>query len=425
MLYLRLALDNIFSQFKRFFISILLVVVCLTMVTYLVTIYVSAGYGYNTCDKLLTQGFDGTGVVTINLAQQDIDMDGFKNDVQKRKEVGAIGGMVGNKANMPQEFYEVQKENMEGIFVTERGVGGKSTSIISIDVSALKVCDFEISEGIKPEELDFGSESDEKNIEYTSYLYLGSAYSNIPIGKEYREEYVYDDIKISYVSIVAGKLAEGQRWIDPGIATGMDSSDLDYTADCTYGVFEVRNDHVSNELFITASKGYSLDAAIQAAYEVAQVYGIDLLNRTLTDIYEESCEYTVLLLSYFGDALLLVIPAMILMLITMQIVSVMQELNSYGVMCAVGYSLKDINIMLIIKNIILAAVSVGIAAPIVIVLLEVSYRDEFKLLSQTLLLSTSLPVAILIMLIVILITSSTTVIMLKQYTPVKLMGKRN
>ena len=111
MLYLRLALDNIFTQFKRFFISILLVVVCLTMITYLVTIYVSGGYGYNTCDRLLTQGFKGTGIVTINIEQGDTDIEdieGFKNDVQKRNEVGTIGGMVSYTTNMAQELYEIQ-----------------------------------------------------------------------------------------------------------------------------------------------------------------------------------------------------------------------------------------------------------------------------------------------------------------------------
>lgn len=425
MLYLRLALDNIFTQFKRFILSIMLVVVCLTMVTYVLTIYMGLGYGYNTCDELLAQGFKSTGVVTINFEQDDIDRDGFKKDVLKRKEVGVIGGMEGYKTTISQEIYDIQKENIEGIFVTERGVGGKLTSIISIEVSALEVCDFKISEGIKPEELDFETKNDEKNREYISYLYLGSAYSDIPVGTEYRDVYDNDNFTISYVSIVAGILEEGQRWIDPDIANGMATSDLDYTVDCTYGVFEVRNDHVSDELFITASEGYSIDEAIRAAYEVAETYGIDLWNRTLMEIYEESHDYTTVILSYFANTLLIVIPAMIFMLITMQIVSIRQELSSYGILCAIGYSLKDINIMLIIKNIISAIVSVGIAAPIVIFLLEESYRDEFKLLSQTLLLSRTLPVAILIMIFVIIITSATTVIMLKRYTPVTLMEKRN
>lgn len=417
MLYLRLALDNIFTQFKRFFLSILLVVVCLVMVIFLVTIYVSAGYGYNTCDKLLKQGFERTGIVKINnMDQPYIDKCSFLNDVQKRKEVEAIGGMALYGAIMPDELYEIQKEN-DGVFVTSEGWGCKGTTIVSINASALRVCNFELSEGIEPEELDFERESHVK--EYITYLYLGSAYSDIPIGKEYREESGDE----AYVKIVAGKFAEGQRFIDPNIATWIDTGDLDYTLDCTYGVFAVRNDYVCDELFIAASEGYSIEEAIQAAYEVAETYGFDLWNKTLTDVYEESCEYTILLLSYFGDALLLIIPAITLMLITMQIVSVLQELNSYGVMCAIGYSHKDINRMLIIKNIIHAVVSVAIAAPIVIMLLEEVYIDEFKLLSQTLLLSTSLPLAILIMLIVILITSVTTVLTLKHYTPVKLMAK--
>ena len=347
MLYLRLALDNIFTQFKRFILSIMLVVVCLTMVTYVLTIYMGLGYGYNTCDELLAQGFKGTGVVTINYEQDDVDRDGFKKDVLKRKEVEAIGGMEGYKSVISQEIYDIQKENTEGMFVTERDAFGCFTSIISIEVSALEVCDFKIAEGIKPEELDFETKNDEKNREYISYLYLGSVYSDIPVGTEYREVEQYNDVTISYVYIVAGILEEGQRWIDPDIASGMDGGDLDYTEDCTYGVFKVRNDYVSDDLFITASEGYSIDEAIRAAYEVAETYGIDLWNRTLMEIYEESHDYTTVILSYFANTLLIVIPAMIFMLITMQIVSIRQELSSYGILCAIGYSLKDINIMLI------------------------------------------------------------------------------
>lgn len=425
MLYLHLAIDNIISQFKRFMLSILLVVISLVIIIYLVTIYESQGYGYNTCDKLLNRGFEGAGIITVDYNNGIENLDKFMNAVCKREEIDIFGGMENYRvAHVEEEIHNIQLEGNDDYFKAKCEEKSCLTTVISMNLSCLKMCDLNIKEGIKPEDLKFNENDDEKYVEHMTYIYVGSAYSSIPIGTEQRKAVNVDGVTYSYVRKVVGIMQEGQRWVDPHISYGVDPSDMEYTVDCTYGVFEVSNSFTSNDFWIAPSDGYSLEAAMAAAYEVADEYDIDIWYRTLYGIYEQSCNHTILVLSYFRDILLLIIPAMMLMLIAMQIVSVMHELNNFGVLCSVGYSIKDINIMLIIKNIIMAIVSLGIATPMVMYLFGNLYEGEFNILANTLLLSTALPLAILIMIIVILITSATTVVMLKRYTPVKLMSKR-
>lgn len=428
MLYLSLAIENILSQFKRFLLSVLLVIISLVIIIYIITIYESQGYGYDTCDEMLKGGFEGTGIMTIDHNQTDKDIDGFMNDVCDRDEVAIFGSMECYGKNMEEDIHKIQVEGNDKFFAAkceEKGDDACFTTAVVMNLSCLKMCDLEIAEGIKPEDLQFEEKNEENYEENITYIYLGSAYSSIPVGTEYSETYSYDNVTYSFVRKVVGIMEEGQRWVDPHIFISVGVEDMDYTVDCTYGVFEITNTWVSNEFCLVPNDNYTLEQAMEATYEVAREYDIELWYTTLQNEYEASCNHTIMILSYFSNILILIMPAMLLMLIAMQIVSVMHELNSFGIMCSVGYSIKEINIMLIIKNVIMAVVSLGIATPIVMEILEDLYEGEVKILANTLLLSTSLPIAIFIMVFVILITSATTVIMLKRYTPVKLMGKRN
>ena len=65
MLHIHLALDNVFSQFKRFIISVLLVIISLIMVIIAMVTYEGANYTYSSCDKMLSQGMEMTGILSL------------------------------------------------------------------------------------------------------------------------------------------------------------------------------------------------------------------------------------------------------------------------------------------------------------------------------------------------------------------------
>lgn len=413
MLHIHFAIDNIFSQLRRFIVSILLITISLILLVLSVLAYDGMNYSYASSDAILAQGMEGTGVLTIDLGQENTDK--FLEETYKRNEIYSIGSVQIWGTQAIGELLDIQCENTEGYFVADSGY----LSVMGLDVRGIDLCELNLSEGITPEQLDF-SMATENN--YINYLYLGSAYESISVGTEY--EFEMGDFVATY--IVAGIMEDGQRWIDPNIDTEIGMNTLDYTIDCTYGIFMIGNlEQSENKVLITASDGYTIDEALEAAHKVATKYGIEMRSLSLTEQYAQECKPIITILSYLKETLIVVIPAIMLMLITSQIVSVMLELNSYGIMCSMGFSIKDINIMLIIKNIIMAVISFAIVVPIVIWFASNWFEQDMQYIMKTILLTSALPVAIIVVLAVILITSVTSVVILKRYTPVKLMGTRN
>ena len=418
MLHLRLAIDNIFSQFKRFLISVIIIAVSIITLVCTVLAYELQGYAYDSCDELLAQGFEKTGVLYVDdETEHEIEDAGtcFWEDASTRKEIASLGCMSTYLFRFSDELLNIQGENDEEIFITN----GDEFTVMTIDARSLNLCNMELSKGIEPEELEFSRESGE-NIH--RYIYLGSAYESIPIGTEY----IMEGAGYSFVYTVAGILEEGQRWVSPNLSIEMNSTSIDYTIDCTYGIFCVDNlQYFTNELWISASDEYSIDEAVEVCLEVADKYGVTVRYTTLTELYETSCMENVQILSYLAEVFVIIVPAVLLMLIAMQIVSMLFELNTYGIMCSMGFGTKDISIMIMIKNIIMALMGLVIAAP-VIVWIEKSFMKEAPapILAEVPCL-VALPIAVVILLVVIFLTTIVSIIMLKRYTPVELMGKRN
>ena len=320
--------------------------------------------------------------------------------------VGGVDDMLG--------LLDIQNENNEGYFVPMYGY----LAVMSIDARGLELCKLRLSNGIQPEKLDF-SQSTDNNIIY--YLYLGSAYDSIPVGAQYKKEYI--DATVTY--IVAGIMEEGQRWIEPDIGIQIKHNVLDYTIDCTYGIFRISHDVIISRILISAQDGHTIEEALDVAHEVADKYDLEMHSTTMTELYEESFKMNIVFLEYIKEAFVIIIPAIILMLITLQIVSIRFELNTYGIMCSQGFNLKDVNKIIIIKNILMALVSLVVATPIVVLLADYWIDDKLSYIIDTVLVSVALPTAIIILIVVILIISLTSVIMLRRYTPVKLMRTRN
>lgn len=409
MIFLRMAFDDIVSQFKRFVLSTLLIVICLVVLIFVIVTYKGQNYAYLSADEMLNDGFGNTGILSVNEAEDSNDkMLGFINEANKRKEIACIGDMCLYGMKIFPELYEIQSKGKDCYFSVYEGC----TTILTINSNIFELCELELGKGNYPSELDF---SDKK----VSYLYLGSAYSSIPIGTKYNNE-----SDITY--IVAGIMKDGQRWIDPKLIDGISNQDLDYTIDCTYAVIEIQNSRVStNGMWITANDGYSIEEAIEAAYEIGDKYGLKIRYATMKNRYEESCSDTLLLMSYLGKAFGIILPAIILMMIVMQIVSIMLQLHDYGIMCSMGFSIKEINIILIIKNFVMSILAFVIAVPIVLKIESTWFDEEIQYIIKTVMINDALPWSIGILLVTIIVTSITSVTVMGKYTPVQLMRKCN
>ena len=418
MLHLHFAIDNICSQFRRFLISVLLVTASLILLILTVMFYDGMNYGYTTADDILEQGIDGTGMLTIDTFNQDSEsIEKLMLEAYESENISAIGCINESYVPMIEDLFNIQKENKIGYFVpsTEEGY----ISAVEMDVKTIEICQFELSKGKLPSELEF-SEDKDAGVNEISYLYLGSAYNSIEVGTEYTMEYMDGHYVVKY--IVAGIMEEGQEWIDPGIIPQFSIGTLDNSIDCTYGIFEIQCTLGSTDNFIfSAEEGYTIDEAMDTVRTLAEKYGIEISGISLEEQYEIENESFITILSYLKETFTVVIPAIILMLITMQIVSIILELKSYGILYSIGFGLKDINFILIIKNIVLAVTGLAIAIPVVLWFANRWFEQDMQYIMKTVLLTSALPVAIVVLMTVIAVTSITAVLVLRHYKPVELM----
>ena len=197
---------------------------------------------------------------------------------------------------------------------------------------------------------------------------------------------------------------------------------LDYTIDCNYEIFLVTNQDVfSSGLWICAEDGYTIEQAIDAAKEVGKKYDIKFSYDTLMDKVNRVSQDTALLLSYLTKLLGIVMVASLLMIITTQIVTMLESSKNYGVMYAVGFSRREVNRMLLWKHIITAITSLVITIPLCMFVAQYRFaNDDMNYMIKTVLSTYVFPAAIIVAIVIVIIMHIVTCAILKRLTPVKL-----
>lgn len=411
---LRFAFDMIAMQFKKFLLSVLLMVISLLLIMFTVMIYKGEPYSYLSCDNMLSKGVEGTAMLCLDddsFMLNDSGMD-FLREVYERKEVYCIGSMVdyGCSYESLGELYEIQKGHVQD-FEIELQDG--LIEMKTLNSYTMPLCELRLKEGTPVSCLDF------KDSEKVEYLYLGPAYEDIAVGTVFSEK---DGSKL----VVAGKIEENQRWIRSDLEHTYVSEILDYTVDCNYAIFLVSNQKIFSEgLWVCAEDGYTIEEAIDAAKEVGKKYGIKFTYETLKDKVKKTSKDTDLLLSYLSKLLGIVMVASLLMMITTQIVTMLENTKNYGVMYAVGFSGKEVNRMLLWKHIITSLSSLILAIPFAVFIAQRRFsNDEMGYMIKTLLAHYVFPVAMIIGIVMVLMMHIVTCAILKKFTPVKLIQNK-
>lgn len=406
MVTIRLAIDAILMQFRKFIISILLVVVSLLLILFTVMSYQGQNFPYSSCDSVLAQGISGTGILRVGNVDSRLEARAaFIEALSEKPEVECIGDSLSGGTMALPELYAIQKGHASAYEYQAY----EALEIIFTNVRAMSLCELKLSEGIPPDELVY---TDEEN---PAYLYLGSAYAEIPVGTVYKTDFK--------TYIVAGRLEDSQRWIDGSVIDGFDANTLEYTIDCTYSVIAAEKGiPFCDGLWISAADGYTIDQAIGAAYSVAGKYNVSLSSTTLSDLYNVTASDTRLMLSYLVRLMGVVITSALLMLICLQITTLLGSMREYGILYSVGYSRKDITLNILWQNCILAALSLAIVVPAFILIAKWWFNtEELHYMLQHILLYKVFPVALGVLGIVILVTSSISILLLHRLSPIQLM----
>lgn len=407
---LRFAFDMIVSNLKKYILSVLLMSISLLLIMFSLLIYKGEQYSYISCNDALNKGIDGTAVLRLDensfIYNQEVKT--FLKEAFERKEIYCIGSMVdyGCTYESLNELYEIQRGHVQDY---EIALQDDLIEIKMINSYAMPLCNLKLKEGIPIEELEF------KDSEKIEYLYLGAAYEDIAVGTAFTEK---DGKKF----VVAGVIEENQRWILSSLVDTYTSEILDYTIDCNYEIFLVTNQDVfSSGLWICAEDGYTIEQAIDAAKEVGKKYDIKFSYDTLMDKVNRVSQDTALLLSYLTKLLGIVMVASLLMIITTQIVTMLESSKNYGVMYAVGFSRREVNRMLLWKHIITAITSLVITIPLCMFVAQYRFaNDDMNYMIKTVLSTYVFPAAIIVAIVIVIIMHIVTCAILKRLTPVKL-----
>lgn len=403
---IRFALDLCLTNIRRTFTSVLLVMLCLLLIVFTVLIKKGQVLSYETADALLTYGVRGTAVVRVE--EQIVQ---FYEDVCQQPEVEAFGSIYPFAVDPIPELTEIQEAHL-----TDDMLEGY-LNIISVDHSVLQITELHLHAGMQPDTLAFPPQ--DAGQKETEYLYLGYGFRDIEVGTVYDTEYV------KYV--VAGILEPSQHWFDASFINGVGMGRSDYTIDCTYRILCTHNSLPdASDLWLCAADGYTIEQALDTVELLAEQYDTEVAYHTLQTAYEVANEDWLVVQSILMRLIVLVSVSCTIMLICVRFVDVYYHMKDFGVMYAMGFSQAEIRNIVVIKNVLIAAMAFVLMIPLSVSMVKFFFsNDELQTVLVSLLLETALPLSVAVLFAVVLIMSAASTAILRRYTPVQMIGGCN
>lgn len=399
---LKFAVDMFLNRFRRTLTTAVLLAVSILLIIFSVVIETSHNFTYNSVDKLLKNGVENTAVLRINSENGNIRE--FLDEISKKPEIAVFGNSVNmeTESDIMPELYEIQRKS--------KNHKENFLEMTKVSTKCLNLCEFCIKDGTPPENLDF-SLNQNKTI---NYLYLGSAFDEIPIGKEFETKH------IKYK--VAGILEKSQKWIDETLLYGFYINSGGYTFDCEYSVFCVHNGSVPADMWLCPSENYTINQAVDSVLECADKYGIDVRYDLLKNSYEKANSDWITINSILSKLIFIVILSSFVMIICIQLVGVLSEKKNIGIMLSVGFAGNEIQLALTLKNIFTCLISLVMIIPVSIYVIKWYFNIDFGDNIFRILLAKAYSIAILVLVFVLLITSLVSAFMIKKMSIFEMIG---
>lgn len=354
------AIDSIHIHFRKFIFSIALIFICSLIVLFTLMAYHAQNAVYESCDRVLSSGVKGTGIIQIIDDFYNQKTSQFFHDLRQQKEIQAIGdctSYIEQSAEMKPLRKIQQKQyasELEGVYIWE------------VMQSTLPICSIKLNSGTQPEELIFHSDN-------LYYLYLGYSFHNIPIGTTYQCD--------GNTYKVAGIICKGQEWIKEDLLTDFSYENATAAQSCDYMIFKIKDERppLTDYCWLSAAPGYTIDDALDKANSLAQKRKIEIHYSSLQEQYEISQTSTITLLGYLYKIIWIVGSTSILMLISLQIVFILSNRKEYGVMLTAGFSQRDIFLSVLFYNIITAIIAICLVLPCLYAIAKYWFATSYEI----------------------------------------------
>lgn len=397
---IRFAADALLNRWKQSLLSVLLFVVCTSLVVFSAVIHTGLNYSYSAVDDVLKRGIQNTAV--LRLSDNNAD---FLNELSSLPEVEAIGSSYKFGIGSIPQLYEIQrpyKKEDDGVL-----------EAVCVNQGATDLCDLNLKSGDTPDSLNYADE----NGKVVEYLYLGDLYESIPVGT------VFDTKKIIYK--VAGILDDSQRWIDESLLNGVDINTFDYTFDCSSTIISVSgNLPFTSDIWISAADGYALEQVIAKALDLSSDYDLEVQYRTLQSAFDTANADTAVMRTILSRLMVVVIFCSVVMMICFQMIQILSDKREMGIRLAVGFSSFDIWVTVFLKNLIISLASLVLSVPICLLILKwwFSTAQAGKIV-YSVVMSSALPAAVITVFAILAVLSVITFCILKKMRPLDMIGR--
>ena len=334
---IKFAMDNIAQRFIMYMATLLLCYLAFGLLLFSLYSYQFTRQGRTVCEAILNGGIESTGMFQIMdyFYLEEEKLLHFMRQAYALNEINAMGSCsIGGNDDIC--FSELLKRQNEMI-----GTQNDYVMFLFMNQEALSICDLKIQKGKSIEELVV------KEREYP--LYLGSNFSDIPIGTVY--EIKREDGTIAAKFEVVGILKKGMQWIDEEIYKEEPLLQLDYTTSMDNMGIMVIDYLITSLLTYTVADGYSIQDAEKKIETLAKQHEINIKFATFSSIIESKERKNALAIRTSSKMVIFICITIIVTLMCSQIAMLLDDTKRYGVFYANGASTMDFIYILFMENI--------------------------------------------------------------------------
>ena len=410
---IRLALDMIWEKPLHFLISIALIGIGFALMGFTLLIYMAGKNNEISAERVLAQGIDRTGIGITKWGDSEADLDEvLENEEKFHRDI--FNSPVIHSAGAA-DFTEYEKEYFEELYDIQHGkeihpsVNPDMLSVLMADQGYLPLCEWELADGVRPEKLDF---SDKNKM----YMYLGSAYRDVPVGTKFTRK----DVGITYE--VAGILKKDTAFPSWDLPQ-MDFSTLKSDMNMNYEIVCVNNkESHKSPWFFSVEQDYTIAEGEAELNRIAEADGVRIQEYSLRSVFDGVAQETEVTRDCLLEMLLLILIVMPIVVITLQIVQIFEQGHTFGILYSVGFLFPEIRSVMILRNILYFAVSLCAGAALLIGIGNIYFAENIQSRDVffELLTGRALPVSLGVMAVLFCIITAIPCIVFDRQDPVKL-----
>lgn len=320
-------------EYKQMIAMLLLISLLLILVMSSIMIKCSSNYAYEEIDRVIDVGID-------NVAKIETDDSIFGNQsvIDKVNQINGVSffGTMASYAINDSCFGEF--ENLQNMF-KKNSTQQNGTEILFMNSSLFNICSPKLDSGMDYKQLDLSAN--------TLYLYLGYEYYG---ALKYEVGDTFDDANGNHYEI-AGIFRQGQRMIDEKLINEFSTESVSYSDDLDKMIICVEDKGAySTGFWLGADEKHNISDIVKEVRDVLEENGYKSRFMTFNEMVEKGMDDGKMLYDLITKITIFVSIVAALMLITIFIITFLSELKRFGIMHAFGFSMQDIEKIVLLKN---------------------------------------------------------------------------